>query len=217
MALPTIIEEVERSIYEAIRLIAVAEGYTPDIMGFSNNPLDYAQYQAQLASIKNNVGFAIELFNNSQPEQKGEITTSRISLAHGSTLMGEIGLPVQKDYRDYGNQSGLVVGTTLTNHYEYDVYITARNLKEFRICQGIVLSALPSRSWLKFYTPQIGDKFLNIMSTGWESPSELRGVKEFIYTYEIPDLLLSPYIEVEILPNILQIDAQLQTYLGITH
>jgi len=215
MALPLIFEEIERSLYEAIRVIAVAEGYTPDVENFVNNEAGYDAYMLELASIKSSKGFAIEVFNNSQPEQKGMIETSRISIAHGGTPSGDIGLPVQKDYENHGQTQGLVVGTTMTNFYMYDVYLTCRNLKEFRVTQGIVMQALPSRSWINFINQDPEDRFLNIMTAGYASPSELRGVKEFTYSYYIPDVLTSLYTEAKVIPVVKTYSLDLINYLGI--
>jgi len=216
MALPTIITELERSIYEAIRVVTVAEGFTPDVTTYTNVQTDYDQYKADLHSIFVSKGFAIEVFNNSAPEQKGMIKTSRISIVHGGTAMGDIGLPVQKDFADYGQTQGLVVGTTMTNEYAYEVYITARNLMEFRICQGIVLQALPARSWIGILNdPDPKTRFLNNMVSGYASPGDLRGVKEFVYAYTVPDLLTSLYSETEVIPNMIEYSLELSTYLGI--
>jgi len=213
MALTTIFEEVERSIYESIRLVAVAEGLTPDVLNYTNDETSYNLYKQALTTIKAQKGFAVEVFNNSQPEQKGMIETSRISIAHGGTMMGDIGLPVQKDWDNTGTSSTMVLGTTMTNEYNYQVYLTARNLKEFRIIQGILLTALPSRSWIDFIVGP--DRFLNIMTAGYPSPSELRGVKEFTYSYSIPDLLITPYVNGPVVTNMDQLDVDLLTYLGI--
>jgi len=214
MALPQIFEILERSIYEAVRVITFAEGYTPDITAYPNNPLSYEQYQAALKSIQVAKGFAIEIFNNSAPEQKGMIETSRISIVHGGTPMGDIGLPVQKDDNNYGQTFGRVVGTTLTNEYLYEVFITSRNLKEFRVCQGIVQQALNSRGWINIIN-EPGERFLNIMTSGYSSPGELRGVKEFIYSYRIPDVLTSLYTETDVIPAMQQYDLEISKHLGL--
>jgi len=216
MALNNIYEEVERSIYEAIRLVSVAEGYTPDITPLNNTPLDYEQYQAELTAIDSSKGFAIEIFNNTQPEDKGMIETSRISILHGGASPGGIGLPVEREYQEEGGGFYQAQGTTNTSEYSYDIYITSRSLVESRICMAIINQALPNRSWVMFYNTQEPDRFLNILKSGWSSPSELRGVKEYIYSYMIPDLITTLDTRMgDLIPPIVEIDLKLILHIGI--
>jgi len=216
MAITNIFTEVERSIYEALRLRTVAEGYTPDISQYPNTSAGTEQYRLDLAAIKADKGFAVEIFNNTQPEAKGVIQTARISIVHGGTSMGNIGLPIQQDPIDMGDgTSGLTIGSTITNEYQYEVFLTADGLDEFRVIQGIVLQALTGRSFIEFHGVVPTQRFLNIMLSGFPSPSELRGFKEFVYAFRVPDLLTSVQTYSEVVANMQEYNLEITKYLGI--
>ena len=215
MALSVVFEDLERSLYEIVRGVTVHYGYTPDITQYPDTAIGFSQYKADLKQIEEDKGFAVEVFNNSQPEDKGVIKTARIVITHGSTLIGDIGLPVQKESNDYGTHFGKVVGTTITNEYYYEVLLVARNLKEYRVIQGIVFEALPSRSWLSIYNTTEDQRFLNIMQGGYPDPQERDGQKGFIYQYSIPDVLITPYVEIGTVPVLKQINTELRLHLGL--
>lgn len=160
MELPNIQELLERTIYHSLRLTTVAAGYVPDILQYDVENPDIAisvaesnRYKADLAAIKTEKGFAIELFNSGPAQQRGSLKVPRIVLQTEAFLPGGLGLDTteQFDERPDGN-FGVYANPFLTQTSDmyFNIKLVGNSVKQERVLNGILLSTLPRRGYIKW-------------------------------------------------------------------
>lgn len=199
MALTNIEEAIERSIFEALRLTTVAEGYVPNILNFDiENPnptiAGAAQkaYETALKSIKNSKGFAIELFNYSNPQSRGFKKVPRIAIQTEAFYPGNMGLDTTPKY-ELNTVTGkyeLKKSTTLVSDFYFNVHLVSNTVIQHRVLHGIMVATLPRMGYMKWYDDSVlrpnHNLLVNYISYT-ESDFISEGIMEKIYRYHIPD------------------------------
>jgi len=219
----TIQERIERSFYEAVRLKVVADGYTPDITTYSQDPSGYAQYEADLKTILNTQGFAVEVYGMSNPEDKGYKKLARIVLITDAFLAGDFGIERRTEYV-YNETNGNYDGVTPTQNLSHQLFmkccIVCDDTAQFRYLVDVINSTLPLRGYLPYY--DVPDtSFFTETTSFMDLSSATEGILEKVYTYRVPDVvwtedILDPGAAVPITYINLLIQAKLGIYFPAT-
>jgi len=191
IAISTLQENLERSIFETIRLELVDKGYLPDItdtVRYPQSSSGMANWNSDLNTIKNDKGFYIELYGTGIGESKGIKSTPRIVIESDNFLPGALGGDPLKSF------------IWNTDNNNYDVYITppqsvdfyinfrlvANSIKQLRILNSLLAISIPRRAYIKFIYDSTKSFFIRYLNY-YQEDQESSGVLEHVYAYEIPD------------------------------
>jgi len=218
MALSNIEEALERSIYHALRLKIIEEGYLPNIDDYiiDDDNLVIAEasqidYKNAIANIVKDKGFAVEIFNYSTAQQRGSLKPPRIVVDTQAFLPGLLGHDTTLDYKL--NSDGTKFDgnrfVSLTSDFYYSVRLVANTTKQIRVLHGLMVSVLPRRGYIKWYgdtalrpTGNLLNRYVSNGDFSWNT----EGIVEKVYRYEIPDVHeIDPEIITSVAP-ITQID-----------
>lgn len=185
---------VERSIYEAIRLQLVAQGYLPDITlpQYSDNTVGDTQWQTDLAAIAQANQFAIDVFGDSSSLQKGMKRTPRIAIITRRIMPGDIGKNPKGGFApnplDPDNTQFLEPSYQSANLH-IDINVVPADADQDRMVHAILASAISTLKYLPFYDDPTS-RFLIRQFNFFDLPDNKNGISEKVYSYEIPDLYL---------------------------
>jgi len=212
------LQHIERSIFEAVRLRAVALGCTPDITTFPDTPLGLQQYQQALSQILSSKGFAFEIFGTEAPYFRGQEKFARITLNHNSLIPGEYGIDPGGELVQEGTEFHRVFSNNLVYEYYLDCILLADSQAVLRIGQDILYGALPVMGYLPFYPEVDEDPFLMKLDTVTSLNKDSTGFMGKTLTYLVPDVFISEDIS-ENTPVVplteITLETTLSQYLGI--
>jgi hypothetical protein len=189
-------EILERSIYEALRLKAVADGLTPDITAFQNTAVGFEAYKLALKQIQTSKGFALEIFGNSSISAKGQIRTPRIVMEWGGYTPNDIGSSPGVFFEPIptpGTGFNKMVTNVSSDIGLLDIILVSENTEQERYLQSLIRRALPSMSYIPIinqappYTAS-SDSFLIVQNSVIKTSSFSDSTKEWIYSFSIPDI-----------------------------
>ena len=186
--LSTIIQKVERSFFHAIRKQAVAKGYLPDIYTFlPDSDSNTVLYNNAITAIKVVKGFAIEVFNTSNPQAKGIKKIPRIVLIPGSRLPGDLGGSPDRRYFITGDTYSAKIQPPQTVNFQFEVSLLSNTTQQSRILNSLVALALPKRGYIEFYDDPTNLLFIR-QYTYRDYPITIEGIMEETYYYEAMDI-----------------------------
>ena len=152
-ALSTIQELIELTLFHNIVDEVVSQGYLPDVSAFPDTEAGYASFQAALSTVVDNKGFAVEVFNNSNPTFKETKKLSRIVLLSEMYMPGEVG----------GDQSRFYVHDPIRDIYEvlirppqtvdftFNIHLIADTAYQNRLLTSMVANAIPLRGYIPVF------------------------------------------------------------------
>lgn len=197
MSYSSIEEALERSVFHIIRKKIVELGYLPDINNYDveNNDIEVAklateQYKTALTTIKNNKGFAIEIFNYANNQSYGTKKVPRIVVRTEAFLQGQLGADTTAKYEK--NDEGVYIkkqSTSLLSDYYFNLYLVCNNVKQMRILHQIMVTSLPRRGYIPWYNKDFQHssnllvRYISTTDYSWDA----EGIIEKVYRYEIPD------------------------------
>lgn len=194
MAISNLQERIERSLFEAIRLVLVAEGFIPDITNtglYGSEPYTQSNMTAwknSLTAIINAKGFTIGLYQNSQT--KGMKEVPRIVILTRRVLMGEVSLP--QDSVTLPDPSSLTQyiaynSSTESSTFFLGIHLISNTEKQDRVLGGILQKALGKMRYIKFVDDN-EDSFLIERTSDFDLPDPTDTLLERVYTYKVSDL-----------------------------
>lgn len=206
-------EVIERSVYERLRLKAVALGYTPDITTFANTPAGFELYRQAVATIAQTKGYAIEVFGSSSIDSKGLKKVPRIILEWGGFIDGDYNLSPATEYTE--TVDGFSASKHDTNTYTgiLNILLAYNKVAEERVLHQIVMSSLTSRSYIPYYNQSGNFLVLQGASSNTSTPGD--SIKEWVYSFEIPDIVFAVEDNLDSVKKLQDIEMDIQTYLGI--
>lgn len=179
---------VERSLFEAIRKVCVAEGYTPDIANtgvYGVEPYTAAQqtlWNNALTTIAGTKGFAIDVRGHNLT--KGMKKTPRIEVISRRTLPGDIGSGPERFVFDEVSSLQL---PAQASHFYYDIHLISSSAAQDRILNAILSKALGLKKYILWYDDE-PELFFIHQTSYYDLPDPIEGQEEKVYTYEVPDL-----------------------------
>lgn len=187
-----IIELIERSVFLNLLGAAVSMGYAVDVNDTDEYPktaLGQAAYDAAQQAIISSKGFAVEVFSNSGMEFKGDKKTPRIVLISEGFWPGSRGLSPGVTYTaKNANTFSAIQYPTRSSRLFFRVHIVTERTSQFRILNGIVSVALPSRGYIANYTDNTEKWFIEKLN--YLEYSDIKsGISEGAYRFYIDDVL----------------------------
>lgn len=188
-----IIEQVDKTIYEHIRLVLVAQGFLPDIKLMA----DQAAYKAAKKVINDaGVKEVIEVFGNGSSESRDGTIPHKIVITRVASGAGEIGgggahIPEYEEWDDNGTIKYIKkVSGEGSRTYSYEIRVLTNSSKYDRILGIIINKALGLRRHVNLVDINTGailtDEWLYLFSTG-EVDLREPNLIERLHTYTIPD------------------------------
>lgn len=198
MALGKLQERLERSIFEAIRLVLVAEGYTPDITNNVAYPKIGSQFTqaaqtawtAALEAINDTKGFSIELYGASSPDAKGTRKTPRIVIVPDRIMPSELGAPLDGVLLDNPLDPDTKIRQALpyrASILSFDIHLVYQKAAELRVMQAILGKTIGTVKFIPWYDDNT-DTFFVEQFNYYDEPDPLEGTDEKVYSYQAPDL-----------------------------
>lgn len=198
MALNLTQVDVQRSIFEALRLVCVAEGYTPDIVVTGNNQ---STWDTQLKAIVTAKGFAIELFNVSSNQAKGLKKVPRITIHSKRIIPGDVGLDVYQGVvrEDPDNPGQYIKYTPPFDLFTavFDIHLVSGTGQQEAILNAILFKALGTRKFIPLIT-EPGQVFFIQQQDYYETFDLPEGSDEKITSFIVPDLMLGNEEEISV-------------------
>lgn len=199
MSVANIQDLVELTIFHAIRKECVGRLLLPDITTYPNTPQGYLDYQDALLDIANGpAGFAVEVFNNSNPQYKGTKKPPRIVIISENFLPGTTGVDGMECYEDLGPD---IQGYTLPNmlvDFTFRVHLIASTNAQIRELNSILGKAIPHMGYKTLLLdeyPDEGEQTFFINNIGFSDYTLASDdLLERVYRYEVNDLLNSELI-----------------------
>jgi len=223
-------EIIERSIYEAIRLEVVSQGYLPDIAAeeldgdppvlvpvYPNNQTGWDRWKEDVETIKNSSkGFVIEVFSGGTNQSRGVKKAPRIIMDPGNFLPGALGGDPLRFFSDQGDHYKALVTPPQTVDFYQNICLVCDSIAQQRIINAIMALAVPRRGYLKFYNDPTKSFFINFLNF-YQQSSPTEGFIEFVYAYGIPDAwdkVDTPFSEEEIAKMvIIELHPNVQKYM----
>ena len=190
VALSTIQDIIEKTVFERIRQEVVDKGYLPDIsdtVTYPDTDAGYALWEAAIDAIVTAKGFAIEIFNGGISEARGVKKIPRIVINSGSFLPGALGGDPQRIFSDQGTEYAALVTPPQTVDYYLDIHLVSNRIVQARILNAILALAIPRRAYIPFYNSPTDSFFIRTINY-YDADSSDEGIMEKVFGYEIPDL-----------------------------
>jgi hypothetical protein len=196
----TVEEIISITIYQSLREKLVVDGWLPDIVNYDieNEAIEIAEtamrmYNDALTAIKNNKGFAIELFPYSSNQARGYKKVPRIVVDLLEFLPGEIGNDTSVNYTKVEGESYYTrkqdVG--MLSELYFMVYAVSNDVSQLAIMNELIMTVLPIRGYIKRYPDatlrEYNNLFVDLIDKGKNTDLE-EGVIERYYKYKIPDI-----------------------------
>ena len=203
--LSTLQELVELTIFHNLRLEVVSQGYIPDIFNYANTSAGYTAYQAAVTAIANGTkNFAVEVYNNSNPDYKGLAKLPRIVIISELMMPGDVGGSGTREYRPIEHSSTFRVLTRppQTVDFAFNLHVLADNAPQLRIMNAMIANSLPLRGYMpafkrsglnldtfNFFIENVSAMPLPILKT------ENFAAMEYVYRYQVKDLFMIDYAQ----------------------
>jgi hypothetical protein len=191
MALSNIQQDIERSIFEIIRLKLVEEGYLANIKSYTQNQNGANAYKAANNAIASTKGFYIEIFGAGSQQAKGEKTVPRIIIQPQRALPGDIGQPITSIEKG-GNSYTQFKHPFTTSNYQIDIKAVWNTVVQYRIINAILAETVSTRNYIPFYNAAVptDNFFMENLNTGYDASDSEQGTTESVYMFQITDINL---------------------------
>jgi len=217
---------IERAIFEALRLTAVADGYTPNITAFADTSAGYESYITALKTIEGLKGFALEIFGSGAVLSRGQIRTPRIVIDWGGYIPNEIGSSPEIQYEPKtGGGFNEVVYDISSDIGLVNVILVSETSEQERYLQQLLRRTLPSKRYIDFlpdsnYPTGYGQSsFLVVQDSALKTSSSASVIREWVYSYSIPDIWWGMETKIGEASQIISIELNqdIVDHLGISH
>ena len=204
---------IERSFYEALRLILVDRNLTPDISTLTGSQDNYQLYLDMLAQIKQTKGYSINLFGTGNPQNRGVANTSTIAIDSIAFTPGDYGMDPSEVMPEIDPPYNMVRHDNLSYNFYLDVIISTDLKEAEREMVKALHTALPLRGQLKRYDNE--EKFIIRVISSVDESMLRDGLMRKRYAFEIPDVVFyAPLETYEVVPMI-EYNLEIKHYLGI--
>lgn len=192
---------IENSIFEAIRLELVSEGYLPDsnLSKYSNTPEGLTAWQNDLNAIQESKGFAVEVFGHSSFYAKGLKRIPRIVIIPRRIMPGDIGTGGTFGIKALEDDPNVLAQTRVdynSSILQIDVNILSSTAQQDRFLNYILAKALGVRKFIPIIN-KTEETFLIQRYNMYDLPDTADNIEEKAYSYEVPDIWLYEEYDVE--------------------
>jgi hypothetical protein len=129
--------DIDRTIYENLRIKTVNAGYLPNIDSFERTQQGKQQWLNALQNVENEKGFIIDIFGVGASIDRGELTTCRMVVMR---LEGKNGMLQNSEYEN--TEGGYrKVKVKYSRHLSYEIRTICRTAEQEQLLNDIVESA----------------------------------------------------------------------------
>lgn len=183
---------LERTVFEALRLETVDNGYLPDIVSFlPNSQANYDLYQAAIQTVIGTKGFSIEIFGQASNHARGLKRVPRMVFESQMFLPGALGGDSRRFYKPSGGGFDAVLRPPQSANFFFNLHLIANTAEQLRTMQAIQALALPRRGYISLHDPTMQfptDQNIFIRNLAFQDlGNKEEGILEKLYRYEIPD------------------------------
>lgn len=177
------LEEIDRTVFELIRLESVRLGFLPDILLFTNDPEGYNKAKLQIQKDK----YLIEVFGVGSSESRDEKIHTKIVIDRTGNPFGSIGsFGVTGFEKDDKGKFKKFKYPSMTMDLHYDVRIITNSTAKERVCQMLLLRCLGVNKFIE--SIETKDTY-HIIRDGFFNLSAAR-LLEYSLKYIIKDIYL---------------------------
>ena len=187
-------QAIENSIENAIYLILLENGLTPDRDLFASDSKGYEAAKTQILQSKK---ICVDLYGHGAPQDRDVKKTPRITVTGLGFLFGDTG-DFQTYYDKVDGAFSLFKPTTVLSNYRFQVTLTSDRTSHDRILESVRQMALPNMDYIKYYVdPKSQDApfftdFLIRYAYTKQSPDLSFSFIEKSYIYEAVDIQETP-------------------------
>ena len=204
--LSNIQEVIELTLFHAIRLEVVSQGYLPDIMSFADTPAGSAAYEAAIQAVVTAKGFCCEVFNNSNPDDKGVKKIPRITLKSEMYMPGDVGGDSSRTYVEHINQQGTKyfsahIRPPMTVDFGFNIHLLCNNASQYRLMNSMLANAIPLRGYVPVFqraglnTETYNIFVENISFNALPISRDDFAVLEYVLRYQVKDVFLVEFMQ----------------------
>ena len=205
ITLNNIEQRIEISLFEKIRKNILAAGYINNIADSTRYPsvngefTETAQnnWDADLQTITNTMGFSIEIFGASNNSAKGLKKVPRIVIIPKRIMPGDIGLAPGATYTpNYDSGNNLISYSKTDNPLEaanmhFDIHLISETIAQSRALNAILQISLGQKIYVNFYDDTTNtQRFFIKQYNYYDVPDPKDAIEENVYSYEVQDLYL---------------------------
>lgn len=185
--LSNIQELVERSFNKALSKVGIEEGYIVDPLLYNTPEL----FKARLVSIKENKGFAIEIFSVGSSTARGAKQVPRIVIDTDRFLEGSLGFEpgMEISLSDNSLSTVGILNPLTTTDILIDITLASSKASEDRILHAILNKAIGTKRYIELYST--ADKFLASKVGEHDNPEPEEGIIQRVYSYKVEDLIIA--------------------------
>ena len=214
-------QRVERSLFETIRKVLVAQSVLPDIANAVRYPIigenltvtAQTNWNTDMAATIASNGWACEVFGASSAFAKGLKRVPRIVIVPKRIIPGEIGLPPGNLY----TPDNITTPTTYSSspyppessNFHYDIHLVSSSQAQSRFLNMVLTTVFSMKKYIPFFDVPT-DRFFIKLYNFYDVSDTNDGIEENVYSYEVQDLYLfdinNSFVSVK---PILEIDTQL--------
>lgn len=203
MALSSIQEILDRSLFSAISRVCIENGYSPDRGDYDfNTEQGQIEFSNALDLCQTNKGFSIEVISHSNSQYKGNKDIARIVIDPYGFIPGETGL--DSSINHVKNEDGSFSRCNMPNQsseYEVNVHVVGKTAEQIRVLNSIIAVALQRKGYIPKFPETSIQKSGNFFyeNTGsFDSSDRSEGVIEKIYRFLFKEIYeIDPIIDEE--------------------
>ena len=195
------VENIDRSIFEALRLQAVALGVLPDQAIYPDTEPGLAAWTAANEALGTNL---VSVYGVGSSIQKGEMLTTMIIVENKTITPGSVGAWGTQYIGDtVGDSLELRENPSQTNNIQYQIRYIATNGAQGRVCAQIIMNALGNKKFLYGLNQDLTyteDEFL--IERQSEENLDGIGFVERVARYIVKDCVIENEIDLGLVPKI---------------
>lgn len=192
-----LLEEIDRTLYECLRLELVSLGYLPDIVQF-NTENDYLKAKKDIEDGK---GFVVELHGVGSTEVRDAVQVCNVTLDRKGIPAGSLGGGTFQYIPNSNGKFDKEQIPSMSSNVTYEVRVLSNSTKSERIITEMLLRVFGHRVYipvLQQYNPDKKKNFL-LISQGSVNVTATN-LLERVFTFVVPDVWLGKSALIEEIP-----------------
>lgn len=175
------LNEIDKSVYETVRLALVANGMLPDVRNYTT-PESYNQAKVTLG------GDLVEVLGVGAAEAKGDKSGVKILIERKGFSAGDLGNINSKEFvkKDSGSFKAISV-TSMSTNIDYDIRVLSSSVKMERKCLDVLIHCFGMRR----YIPVVDSEEVVLINFKGDVDVSSVGNRERLVKYTVMDIWLN--------------------------
>lgn len=199
MITPVGIHEIDRTVYERLRLALVASGYLPNITSYSTE----TEYTNAKSAIHLSKGGVIEVMGVGAAESRDAKQSTKIVIDRKGADIGTIGGFPATQFEKVGDTFTKRNLPDTTMDLNYDIRVISNSVKFERIATEAILAAFGMRKYIPITVEYNQDsKDVILMNFKGDVDVSAAGMRERLFKYSAMDIWIKMYDDDVVRANI---------------